>query len=77
MSTTPSEIMSRLPLRPYQIVAFAICAIVLVADGVDAQLLGVVQPMIIEEFGVGSGIFGYAAGAALVGFGLGSWSGGW
>lgn len=77
MSSSPSEIMSRLPLRPYQVVAFAICAIVLVADGVDAQLLGVVQPMIIEEFGVGSGIFGYAAGAALVGFGLGSWSGGW
>jgi len=69
--------MSRLPLRPYQVVAFAICMIILVADGVDAQLLGVVQPMVIAEFGVGSGIFGYAAGAALVGFGLGSWSGGW
>jgi AAHS family 4-hydroxybenzoate transporter-like MFS transporter len=51
--------------------------IVLVADGLDQQLLGIVAPIVIGEFGVERGIFGFAMSAALVGFGLGSWSGGW
>jgi AAHS family 4-hydroxybenzoate transporter-like MFS transporter len=77
MSTSFSEVMSRLPLRPFQVLTFAICMIVLIADGMDAQLLGIVAPIVIGEFGVDRGTFGIAMSAALVGFGLGSWSGGW
>jgi AAHS family 4-hydroxybenzoate transporter-like MFS transporter len=77
MATSFSEVMSRLPLRPFQVLTFAICMIVLVADGMDAQLLGIVAPIVIGEFGVDRGTFGIAMSAALVGFGLGSWSGGW
>lgn len=77
MSVSFSEVMSRLPLRPFQVVTFAICMIVLIADGLDAQLLGIVAPIVIQEFGVDRGTFGWAMSAALVGFGLGSWSGGW
>lgn len=72
-----SEVMSRLPLRTFQVVTFLICMFVLIADGMDAQLLGIVAPIVIGEFGVDRGTFGIAMSAALVGFGLGSWSGGW
>jgi AAHS family 4-hydroxybenzoate transporter-like MFS transporter len=51
--------------------------LVLIADGMDAQLLGIVAPIVIEEFAVDRGTFGIAVMAALVGFGLGSWGGGW
>lgn len=77
MSVSFSEVMSRVPLRTFQIFTFIVCAIVLVADGVDAQLLGVVTPLILTDYGVDRGAFGLAISAALVGFGLGSWGGGW
>ncbi|HEU4650103.1 MAG TPA: MFS transporter, partial [Croceibacterium sp.] len=61
----------------FSAVTFAICMLVLIADGMDAQLLGIVAPIVIDEFGVDRGTFGLAVMAALVGFGLGSWGGGW
>ena len=76
-STTFSDAISRAPLRMFSIVTFAICMLVLVADGIDAQLLGIVAPKVIEDFGVDRGTFGIAMSAALIGFGLGSWGGGW
>lgn len=72
-----SEAISRAPLRTFQWLTFGICMLVLVADGVDAQLLGIVAPKVIADFGVDNGTFGWAMSAALVGFGLGSWGGGW
>lgn len=77
MATTFSEALSRQPLKAFSVATFAICMLVLIADGMDAQLLGIVAPIVIEEFGVDRGTFGIAMGAALVGFGLGSWGGGW
>ncbi|HTQ99395.1 MAG TPA: MFS transporter [Candidatus Acidoferrum sp.] len=71
-----SEVMGRAPLRLFQIFTFIVCMIVLVADGVDAQLLGVVTPLILKDYGVDRTSFGFAVGAALFGFGVGSWSGG-
>jgi AAHS family 4-hydroxybenzoate transporter-like MFS transporter len=59
------------------VVTFAICMLVLICDGMDAQLLGIVAPRVIEAFGIDRGTFGWALSAALVGFGLGSWGGGW
>lgn len=78
MTATPfSEALARQPLRAFQWITFAICMLVLICDGMDAQLLGIVAPKVIEDFGVGRGTFGIAMSAALVGFGLGSWAGGW
>ena len=71
MATTFSEAISRAPLRAFSIVTFAICMLVLIADGMDAQLLGIVAPIVIEEYGVDRGTFGFAVMAALIGFGLG------
>lgn len=72
-----SEAIAGAPLRAFQVATFAICMLVLIADGMDAQLLGIVAPIVIEEFAVDRGTFGLAMSAALVGFGLGSWAGGW
>ena len=77
MATSFSEAVSRTPLKTFSIVTFAVCMLVLICDGMDAQLLGIVAPKVIEEFGVDRGTFGIAMSAALVGFGLGSWGGGW
>lgn len=77
MTTTFSEAISRAPLKAFSVVTFAICMLVLVSDGMDAQVLGIVAPKVIAEFGVDRGTFGIAMSAALVGFGLGSWGGGW
>lgn len=72
-----SEAISRQPIRRWSVAAFAICLLVLICDGMDAQLLGIVAPMVIEDFGTDRSSFGIAMSAALVGFGLGSWGGGW
>lgn len=77
MSVSFNEVMARTPLRMFQIFTFIVCMFVLIADGVDAQLLGVVTPLILKDYGVTRTDFGLAISAALVGFGLGSWSGGW
>ena len=77
MATTFSEAISRAPMTAFQWAVVAICMLVLVCDGMDAQLLGIVAPLVIEEFGIDRGTFGIAMSAALVGFGIGSWAGGW
>lgn len=77
MEKSFSEAISRAPLRTFSVLTFAVCMLVLVCDGIDAQLLGTVAPIVIEEFGVDRGTFGVAMSAALVGFGIGSWGGGW
>jgi len=72
-----SDALSRAPLKAFSVATFVICMLVLVADGMDAQVLGIVAPIVIEEFGIDRGTFGIAMSAALVGFGIGSWGGGW
>ena len=74
---TFGEALSRAPLRAFQWATLAVCLLVLVCDGIDMQLLGVVAPVVIKDFHVTRGTFGIAMSAALVGFGLGSWAGGW
>jgi len=77
VATSFSEAISRQPLRAFSVMTFAVCMLVLIADGMDAQLLGIVAPIVIAEFGVDRGTFGIAVMAALIGFGLGSWGWGW
>ena len=74
---TFGEAVSRAPMRAFQWVTVGVCLLVLVCDGVDMQLLGIVAPLVIKDFGVDRGTFGIAMSAALVGFGLGAWGGGW
>jgi MFS transporter, AAHS family, 4-hydroxybenzoate transporter len=75
-AVTFTEAVSRTPLRAFQWATLTVCMLVLVCDGVDMQLLGIVAPLVIKDFGVSRGAFGVAMSAALVGFGLGAWGGG-
>lgn len=72
-----SEAVSRKPVTLFQWATVSICMLVLVCDGLDMQLLGIVAPKVIAEFGVDRGFFGIAMSAALVGMGIGAWGGGW
>lgn len=72
-----NDALSRSPMRAFQWITAAICMIVLIIDGVDMQLLGLVAPLVIEEFGVDRGTFGPAMSAALIGMAAGAWGGGW
>jgi len=65
------------PLRAFQLLTLAVCMGVLVSDGIDMQLLGILAPLVIADFGVDRSTFGIAMSAALVGFGAGAWGGGW
>ncbi len=76
MAVTFDEALSRSRLHPFQWATFAVCMLVLVGDGIDLQLLGLVAPVIIEDWGVDRGNFGWAMSAALVGMGIGAWIGG-
>lgn len=75
-AATFSEVMSRMPMRAFQWVTIVVCMLVLVCDGIDMQLLGIVAPLVIADFAVTKGTFGIAMSAALVGFGFGAWGGG-
>jgi len=76
VATTFSDAMSQRPVSGFQWAIVAVCMLILVCDGIDLQLLGIVAPLVIESFGTDSSTFGWAMGAALVGFGVGSWVGG-
>ena len=80
MASTPqtfTQVLNNQPTRTMQWVIVATCMLLLVADGIDLQLLGIVAPKVMEAFAVDRGTFGIAMGGALVGFGIGSWGGGW
>ncbi len=70
------DALNRAPMRAFQWVTVAVCMLILVCDGMDLQLLGIIAPLVMEDFGVDRSTFGLAMGAALVGFGLGSSAGG-
>jgi len=76
-ASTFTEVLNRTPMRPAQWLMLAVCMLVLVCDGIDLQLLGIVAPLVMESFDVDRATFGVAMSAALIGFGLGSWGGGW
>ncbi|MCB2067548.1 MAG: MFS transporter [Erythrobacter sp.] len=79
MSVTPTSFAAALNaqrVKPLQWLITATCFLVLVCDGIDLQLLGVVAPLVTQAFEVSRSAFGIAMMAALVGFGLGGWGGG-
>ncbi len=76
MAVTFDQAVSAARLRPFQFATFLVCMLVLVCDGIDLQLLGLVAPVIIDEWGVDRGSFGWAMSAALVGMAFGAWGGG-
>ena len=76
-NTTFGDALNAQPVRPIQWAIVAVCMLVLVCDGIDLQLLGTVAPAVMGAFDVSRTTFGIAMMAALIGFGLGGWGGGW
>ena len=64
-------------LRPFQLLTVGLVMAALVIDGLDYQLLALVAPVILGEWGVGRGDFGAAMAAALFGMAFGAAGGGW
>ncbi|MCL6252325.1 MFS transporter [Altererythrobacter sp. KTW20L] len=77
MPRTFVEALNALPMRPFQWVTLFVCMCVLVGAGVALQLLGIIAPLVMEAFAVERGEFGIAMSAAIIGFGVGAWGGGW
>lgn len=71
-----STALARQPLRAFQIILVALLLLVLVIDGIDIQLLSLVAPVIIAEWGVQRADFGPALAGALIGMSAGSVVGG-
>lgn len=65
------------PVRAFGLVTLALCMAALVIDGLDYQLLALVAPVIMSEWGVARGDFGAAMAAALFGMAFGAAGGGW
>jgi AAHS family 4-hydroxybenzoate transporter-like MFS transporter len=69
-------IIDRQPVGVFQVLACVLLLGVLVIDGIDIQLLSLVAPAIIGEWGVSRGDFGPALAGALIGMSLGAVFGG-
>jgi AAHS family 4-hydroxybenzoate transporter-like MFS transporter len=65
------------PIRPWQYAVLALVLMALVIDGVDIQLLALVAPVILKEWGIDRSVFGPALSAALIGMTIGASIGGW
>ncbi|MXO70462.1 MFS transporter [Alteraurantiacibacter buctensis] len=65
------------PSRAFLIATTALVMAALVIDGLDYQLLALLAPVILEEWGVDRGSFGTAMAAALFGMAIGAGGGGW
>lgn len=77
MKTTFSEAVSSRPVGLFQISVVLMVLLVLVFDGMDAQSLGLVVPIILDEWGIDRAAFGSALSASIFGMGVGSLAGGW
>lgn len=75
-STSFATLLDQRPVRLAQWIILACVLCVLVIDGIDIQLLGLVGPVIITEWGIDRASFGPALAAALVGMSLGASLGG-
>jgi AAHS family 4-hydroxybenzoate transporter-like MFS transporter len=65
----------RVAWRQWAVLALVLGALVI--DGIDTQLLALVAPRIMGEWGIGKAAFGPAMSAALFGMALGAGAGGW
>ena len=65
------------PVRGFQLAVVALVASALVIDGLDYQVLALVAPLILSDWGNSPGDFGIAMAAALFGMAFGAAAGGW
>ncbi len=76
MPTTFSEALAARRIHPYSVLLVLLTFAVLVFDGLDIQALGLVAPLIFEDWGIDRSSFGPAMAAALFGMAIGAYVGG-
>jgi AAHS family 4-hydroxybenzoate transporter-like MFS transporter len=76
MAGTVSDLLESRRIGRAQIVIALVIVIAMTVDGLDTQLLSVVAPVIISEWGIGQAQFGPALAAAVIGMAIGSGVGG-
>lgn len=69
-----SEIIDKSTISGFQIRVFALCAMVVLLDGIDYQLIGIVAPKIAGELGVGHAALGGVMAAGPLGAAIGALS---
>lgn len=77
MRTGIAALLDERAIRPFQLLVVALVMLALVIDGLDIQLLSLVAPVILKEWGVDRAAFGPAMAAALIGMAVGASCGGW
>jgi AAHS family 4-hydroxybenzoate transporter-like MFS transporter len=68
---------TKAPSQAFLLATLALVMAALVIDGLDYQLLALVAPVILAEWGIDRGSFGMAMAAALFGMAIGAAAGGW
>ncbi|WP_168213064.1 MULTISPECIES: MFS transporter [unclassified Bradyrhizobium] len=59
-------------LSRYQLGVFFLCAMVVVLDGIDTQVLGIGAPLIVKELAIAPALFGWLFSAATIGAVIGA-----
>ncbi|MBO9604195.1 MAG: MFS transporter [Novosphingobium sp.] len=77
MKTSFSEAVSSRPVGLFQLSVVLAVLLVLLFDGMDAQSLGLVVPIVLKEWGIARAEFGWALSASIFGMGVGALAGGW
>lgn len=72
-----SKVIDHHRLTSMQVGVVALVLLTLVIDGLDVQILSLVAPVIIDDWGTSRAVFGPALAAALAGMAVGSAAGGW
>jgi AAHS family 4-hydroxybenzoate transporter-like MFS transporter len=71
-----SEAASRQRTGPYQMLVLGLVTIAFILDGVDLQVLPLLAPDIVGEWGIERAAFGWPLSAAIIGMGVGAFFGG-
>jgi len=77
IATTFNAALEGQKLRRFQILLVATVLLVLVIDGIDIQLVSLVAPVILQDWGIDRAAFGPAMAGALAGMAIGVIAGGW
>lgn len=67
-----AEAIDSQPIRPFQMMVFALCFFCLIADGFDAQALGYVVPLMSKQWALAPAKFAPAFSMGLVGMAIGA-----
>ena len=70
--TEVTELIDERPVGGFHVGLMVLCALVLVFDGYDLQVMALAVPSIAESWGVAPSRFGFALSASLIGMGLGA-----